>query len=88
MKCVCVKLFTSLKNFIQLYKLAMACSKQKHLDAYFNTSAAEWRTNEEPEAKKYRPFNRKYDPDTLSLVSYPMIVALQSLSANLPIGSQ
>ncbi len=34
MKCV----FTSSQacnNFIQLYKTAMACTKQKHLDAYF-----------------------------------------------------
>ncbi len=49
------------KNFIWLYQLAMASSKQKHLDAYFNSFTAEWRTNEEPEAKKYRPFLCKYD---------------------------
>ncbi len=39
----------------------MVSSKQKHLDAYFNSFTAEWRTNEEPEAKKYRPFLCKYD---------------------------
>ncbi len=39
----------------------MVCSEQKRLDAYFNTSAAEWWMNEKPEAKKYCPFSHKYD---------------------------
>lgn len=39
----------------------MACSKQTRLDGYFNTPAED-QTQEEPEAKKYRPFSRKYDP--------------------------
>ncbi len=47
---------------MQLYKVAVACSKQKRLDAYFYTSASEQRLNKEPEAKKSHPFNHKYDP--------------------------
>ncbi len=54
--------------FIQLYRLAMVCSEQKRPDAYFNTSAADRRTKEEPEAKKYHPFNHKCDPAYIKLV--------------------
>ncbi len=68
------------ENFIQLYKLAMVCSKQKHLDAHFNTSAAERWTNEEPEAKKYCPFNGKYDQVYIKFGFISTIVAHQSLS--------
>ncbi len=47
------------KDFIQHYKLAIVCSKEKFLDSYFNTSAAERWTNKEPEAKNYCPFDCK-----------------------------
>ncbi len=66
----------------------MTCSKQKQLDAHFNTSAAERRMNEEPETKKYRPTSCKYNPAYIKFVSYVTMVAHQSLLCDLPDGSQ